>query len=82
MTELLGTQEFTEKLVKIMLEGISDRSVRKVQEKSGKETSKKPGKYTSPILIRDAVSDLNKLAEIRDQEVKSHNSLNFSILLH
>lgn len=27
-----------------MLEGISDRTVRKVQEKSGKETSKRPGK--------------------------------------
>lgn len=82
MNELLGTQAFTEKLVKIMLEEISDRTVRKVQEKSGKETSKRPEKYTSPIATRDAVSDLNKLAEIRDQEVKSHNSLNFLILLH
>lgn len=82
MTVLLGTWAFKENLVKKMLEGISDRTGRKVQEESRKETSKRSGKYTSPSITRDTVNDLNKLAEIRDQEVKSHNSVNFSILLH
>lgn len=58
MAELLRILIFEEKLVEKMLEGISNRIVRKVQGKSGKVTSKRPRSH----------SDLNKLTEIK----KSH----------
>lgn len=68
-----------------MLEGFSDRTVRKVKEKSRKETSKRSEKQPKANTCtsqckkkqnkktRQNCSDLNRLAEIRgDQEELNH----------
>lgn len=59
MIELLGTLTLYGELVENMLEGISDKTVKKLQKKSGKEITKRPGNQprtnTFTSLKRDSV---------------------------